>query len=120
MTTFQGRHLIIDAYEVDSGLLENKKKMKRLLDEMPGQLGMRIFRKPVIGEISSPQYPTTGLSGFVILYESHISFHTWPEERYVAIDVYSCRDFDAKEAVRYLKEYLGTKKLKVKSIIRGR
>jgi S-adenosylmethionine decarboxylase len=119
MKKTKGKHLIVDAYGVESKLLENKKTMKRLLEEMPARLGMRIFRKPIVGEISSPNYPTTGLSGFVILYESHISFHTWPEENYVAIDVYSCRDFNGKEAVKYLKEYLGTQSMKVKSIMRG-
>lgn len=119
MNNSKGKHLIVDAHDIESGLLENKKMMKRLLEEMPARLGMRIFRKPIIGEISSPNYPTTGLSGFVILYESHISFHTWPEENYVAIDVYSCRDFSTKEAVQYLKKYLGTKHMNVKSVIRG-
>jgi len=119
MKKSKGRHLIVDAHDVKSGLLENKKVMRRFLEEMPARLGMRIFRKPIIGEISSANYPTTGLSGFVILYESHISFHTWPEENYVAIDIYSCRDFAENEAIRYLKEYFGTKHMKVKSIIRG-
>ena len=119
MNKSKGKHLIVDAYGVEGRLLENKKIMGRLLKEMPARLGMRIFRKPIVGEISSPKYPTTGLSGFVILYESHISFHTWPEENYVAIDIYSCRDFDGKEATKYLKEYLGTKRMKVRSVIRG-
>lgn len=119
MEKSKGRHLIVDAHEVESGLLKNKKAMKRLLEEMAARLGMRIFREPIIGEIHSPNYPTTGLSGFVILYESHISFHTWPEKNYVAIDVYSCRDFITKEVVKYLKEYLGTKHMKVRSIMRG-
>ena len=114
-----GRHLIVDAYGVQSDKLQDKKSLTYLLEDLPKKLKMRILRRPIIGKISSEMYPTTGLSGFVILYESHISFHTWPEENYVAIDVYSCRDFDGKEAVRYLKEFFGTKQMKVKSIIRG-
>ena len=119
MKKFMGRHLIVDAYEVQGKTLQNKKIMKRMLEDLPSKLKMRILRKPIIGEIKSELYPTTGLSGFVILYESHLSFHTWPEENYAAIDVYSCRDFDSKAAVKYLKEYLGTRQMKVKSIIRG-
>ncbi|MCX6702588.1 MAG: adenosylmethionine decarboxylase [Candidatus Wolfebacteria bacterium] len=119
MKKFRGRHLIIDAYGVESNLLQNKKKMSKLLEDVPKELGMRILRKPIVAEIKSDMYPTVGLSGFVILYESHVSFHAWPEENYVALDVYSCRDFNGKEAAGYIKNYLGTKRMKVKSIIRG-
>lgn len=119
MKKFRGRHLIVDAYGVESKKLKNKKLLTRLLEKLPQKIKMRILKKPVIGEIVSDKYPTWGLSGFVILYESHISFHTWPEENYVALDVYSCREFDPKEAVQYIKKYLSTKQMKVKSIIRG-
>lgn len=114
-----GRHLIVDAYEVESEKLQDKKSLTRMLEDLPTKLQMRILRKPTVSEIKSDMYPTTGLSGFVILYESHVSFHTWPEENFIALDVYSCKEFDPKEATSYLKEYLGSKKLKIKSIIRG-
>lgn len=119
MKKIMGRHLIIDAYGVETDLLQNKKRMSKFLEDVPKELGMRVLRKPIVAEIKSDMYPTVGLSGFVILYESHVSFHTWPEENYVALDVYSCRDFDGKEAAGYIKKYLGAKQMKVKSIIRG-
>ena len=119
MKKFRGRHLIIDAYGVKSDLLKNRKSLSNLLEDLPKKLKMRILKKPTIGKIISDEYPTWGLSGFVILYESHISFHTWPEENYVALDVYSCKDFDEGAAVDYLKKFLNSNRLKVKSIIRG-
>ena len=54
-----------------------------------------------------------------MLYESHISLHTWLEENYAAMDLYSCKDFDDKAIVKYLKEYWGAKKMKIKVVIRG-
>ena len=114
-----GRHLIVDGYGVESKKLTDKKSLTKLLENLPRKLKMRILRKPVVAAISSDHYPHTGYSGFVILLESHISFHTWPEENYVALDVYSCRDFDEKKAVQYIKKFFGVKNLKVKSIIRG-
>lgn len=93
--------------------------LSQMLQDLPKQLHMRILRKPIIGKIISEAYPDWGLSGFVILYESHVSFHTWPEENYIALDVYSCKEFSDKKAASYIKSYLGAKKMKVKSIIRG-
>ena len=119
MKKFMGRHLIVDAYGVKGKILDNKKILTKILDDLPAKLEMRILRKPIVSTIKSDKYPHTGYSGFVILYESHISFHTWPEENFIAIDIYSCRDFDDKDAVQYLKKFLDTKSLKMKSIIRG-
>ena len=119
MKKFRGRHLIIEAYGVEEKKLQDKKFLSRLLEDLPKKLGMRILRKPIIEKIISDEYPAWGLSGFVILYESHISFHTWPEENYAALDVYSCKEFSGKEATDYIKNYLGAKRMKAKSIIRG-
>lgn len=119
MNKFRGRHLIIDAYEVQSKKLKDRKSLMHLLEDLPTQLKMRILKKPVIGKIASEGYPDWGLSGFVILYESHISFHTWPEENYVAMDIYSCKEIDEQAARAYLKNHFGSGKFKIKSIARG-
>jgi len=119
MKKFRGRHLIVDAYGVESKLLKDRKRLSQMLQDLPKQLNMRILRKPVVSKITSDAYPDWGLSGFVILYESHVSFHTWPEENYIALDVYSCKEFSGAEATHYIKEFLAANRMKVKSIIRG-
>ncbi|MBI4919841.1 adenosylmethionine decarboxylase [Candidatus Azambacteria bacterium] len=116
---FKGKLLAIDAFGVENKKLTNKKYLASMLEEIPRKLGMHILKKPAIEEIKSDRYPNTGLSGFVILYESHVSFHTWPEENYIAVDIFSCNDFKEKTAVKCFKELLNPKKLKSKSIIRG-
>lgn len=113
-----GKHLIIDAYGIESSRLKELKKIRSLLDDLPKFLKMRILHRPVIKKVASPDYPDWGLSGFVMLYESHISLHTWPEEGYVAMDIYSCKDFDEKKAVNYLKKFWESKREKVKLVIR--
>lgn len=119
MKKFIGKHLIVDVYGVSNKKLRDKKLLRRILEDLPVKLGMRILKKPVIREIKSSMYPSVGLSGFVILYESHASFHTWPEENFIAIDIFSCKDFDGKKAINYIKKLLNPKKLRSKSIIRG-
>jgi S-adenosylmethionine decarboxylase len=82
---------------------------------------MTIIGEPLVFKVSStiPKYSDWGLSGFVILLESHISFHTWPKEGFVAMDVYSCKDFNHENTVKYLKNYWRPKKMRTKVIIRG-
>ena len=48
--------------------------------------------------------PDWGISGFVVIAESHISVHTFVERDYVNIDIFSCRDFDSEKAVGDLKD----------------
>lgn len=114
-----GRHLIVDAYGVKEEKLTDRKSLARFLGDFPKELKMRAVRKPIISKISSTNHPSSGFSGFVILYESHISFHTWPEENYIALDVYSCNDFSEKRAIKYIKRYFKTNDMKIKSIMRG-
>jgi S-adenosylmethionine decarboxylase len=45
-----------------------------------------------------------GYSGFVFIAESHISFHTFVEQNFINIDVFSCKDFDTEMASKHLKE----------------
>ncbi len=115
----QGKHFIIDAYGIKKERLENQKAIKKLLGSLPKRFKMRPLRRPVVAKVVSSKYHDWGISGFVMLYESHISLHTWPGEGYLAMDIYSCKDFNDKEAVKYLKKYWGYKKCKTKTLIRG-
>ena len=116
-----GKHLIMDAYGVDEKKLRNRLALIKLLSRLPKRLKMTIIGEPLVSKVSStiPKYTDWGLSGFVILLESHISFHTWPKDGFVAMDVYSCKDFNHENTVKYLKSYWRPKKMRIKIIIRG-
>ena len=60
-----------------------------------------------------------GISGFVMIAESHISIHTFPEKDYVFIDVFSCRGFNIDDAVKLLVNAFEAKKYTKKVVIRG-
>ncbi len=64
---------------------------------------MRPLSKESVKKVSSDFYPTRGISGFVMLYESHISVHAWQEKGYLAIDLHSCKDFNRKAILEFLK-----------------
>jgi S-adenosylmethionine decarboxylase len=61
-----------------------------------------------------------GVSGVVVIAESHLSIHTWPEYRYAAVDVFSCGDVLQPEiAVNYLVEQFGAERTSVVEMQRG-
>lgn len=63
--------------------------------------------------------PFDGVSGVVLLAESHISIHTWPERAYAAIDIFMCGSCDPKQAVPVLESGFSPEKLSYKEIRRG-
>lgn len=60
-----------------------------------------------------------GLTGYVLLAESHISVHTWPEYGYAAVDVYTCGLMETEKAVEHLREILKADRVEANKIMRG-
>ena len=115
-----GKHLTIDAYGIKRSRLESHKEIFDLLDELPNKLGMRKLTTPyVVFCEEDGKKGDWGISGFIMIYESHISAHTWPELGYVSMDIYSCRDFNEKKTIRTLKAYWKAKRMVTRVIPRG-
>jgi len=97
-------HLIIDGYGSDTRVLEDQELIYNLLDRYPAVIGMNKVAAPCVFRYIGANPDDWGLSGFVIIAESHISIHTFVKRGYVNIDVFSCREFDAQKVIRELKE----------------
>src|SRR5262245_9643176 len=66
------------------------------------------------------EFTPFGLSGVVVIAESHLAIHTWPEYRYAAVDVFSCGDtLQPQVAVEHLVEQLGAARTSVVELQRG-
>ncbi len=66
------------------------------------------------------KFPVQGVTGVVILAESHIAIHTWPEHNYIAVDIFTCgKKTQPYNALKYLKKAFSPKKVKVQFIERG-
>lgn len=90
-------HLLIDGKAYNSPLLRDAEMLKKWLVEAAGKAKMHVFGEPQAYHTSYPlKHPLTdtGLSGVVFLGESSITIHTYPEFRWVSIDLYSCKDFE--------------------------
>ena len=66
------------------------------------------------------EFSPYGITGVLVIAESHISIHTWPEHKYVAVDIFSCGDkVDYNKIIDYLKDKLKCKNFSSTSINRG-
>jgi len=102
-----GLHLIVDGYGGDPVKLQDAALLERFLDRYPAVLGMNKIAEPQVHTYSGEKPEDWGLSGFVLIAESHISIHTFPERESVNIDIFSCRDFDPQHALEQVKQTFG-------------
>lgn len=71
-------------------------------------------------EVSIHKFSPQGITGVVLLAESHIAVHSWPEYNYIAVDIFTCGDKSApQKALDYLKQELRPRKVESKKINRG-
>jgi S-adenosylmethionine decarboxylase len=96
-------HLIIDGFGANRKMLESEDIIYDLLDRYPSQIGMTKVAPPQVYKYVGLKPEDWGISGFVLIAESHISIHTFPERCYVNIDIFSCKDFDSEYAIQELK-----------------
>lgn len=88
-----GVHFMLDGYGCSESHLKDKEKLTTMLLEIPKNMGMHVINEPVVVEVGPKNRKDPGgLSGFVMIAESHISFHTFPQRGFVTIDVYTCQN----------------------------
>jgi S-adenosylmethionine decarboxylase len=87
-----GIHIMIDGYNAPRQLLSNQVYLWSLLEDLPKLIGMHSIAEPQLVEVGelNPKDPG-GLSGFVMIAESHISFHTFPARGFITMDLYTCQ-----------------------------
>ena len=100
-------HLVIDGYGGDFDKLKDVDLIYRFLDEYPSAIGMTKMIQPQVYTYHGKTPEDWGVSGFVLIAESHISIHTFPERSYAIIDIFSCKEFIADQVISGFKESLG-------------
>ena len=112
-------HLIIDGYGGDLGKMWDVDLVRGFLLDYPSTLGMTRLCEPQVITYNGPHAEDAGVSGFVVIAESHISIHTFPLRDYVNIDVFSCKSFDNERALRDLRELFSLRDVKSWLLDRG-
>ncbi len=84
--TTLGTHILLELTNCPQELLLEQETLEATLVEAADTAGATVV-KPVFH-----QFSPHGLSGVVVIAESHIAVHTWPEHGYAAIDIFTCGD----------------------------
>jgi S-adenosylmethionine decarboxylase len=109
-----GKHLIIELFDCDSRIISDLKAVEKHLIEAVRLSGATIIRS------FFHLFPPGGISGIVVVAESHFSIHTWPEYGYSALDIFTCGDrIKSQEALNYLKKHLKARNSSTMELQRG-
>lgn len=112
-------HLIIDGYGNDRTILADRNLIYELLDAFPAEIGMQKIAPPYVFRYAGAKPEDWGISGLVLIAESHISIHTFVDRSLVNIDVFSCKAFDAKMATDKLESKLQLTRMRSYLLERG-
>ena len=109
-----GHHTLLDFYGCDVGRLKRSRDIKSLLCAAvrggDGRIVKALFHN----------FSPYGVSGVVVITESHVTIHTWPEHGYAAVDIFSCSvKLDHAAIRKHLKQALGAKRVSQRSFRRG-
>ena len=111
---YLGRHILAEFFECDSNVLNNPELVEKYMIEAALECGATIVNKCF--HLFTPH----GVSGVVIISESHLAIHTWPEYGYAAVDLFTCGEqCDPKVSYEFLKRKFNSKDAKYSQLNRG-
>ena len=109
-----GHHYIVEASGCDPEIIGSVAKVQQILVKAAEIAGAEVW------SVSFSKFPPHGVSGVVVISESHISAHTWPEYGYGALDFYSCGDdVDPEKGIKYAVESFRASCSHITEITRG-
>lgn len=109
----QHDHLIVELTSCNSGYLDDEDVIEAVMTKAAEEAGATIVNS--VFHKFEPQ----GVTGVLVLAESHLSIHTWPEKGYAAIDIFMCGEAEPRKAVQILKEGFLCEGMQVLTIKRG-
>ena len=116
-----GPHLILEAYGCPKEKLADMTGIAKMLDSYPTKLDMNKIMPPYVFTYNDGTVEEDwGVSGVVLIAESHISIHTFPEKGFAALDIFSCKDFDVEKAIEFFCEQFEPEGYEKQVVMRGR
>jgi S-adenosylmethionine decarboxylase len=112
MKTF-ARHLLVELHGCDPRVLNDQAELASWMRRAAEAAGAR-----VVAEVFHP-YSPHGVTGVLVIEESHFSVHTWPELGYAAVDFYTCGQIAPARAAEVLERGLGAQRLELLEVHRG-
>jgi S-adenosylmethionine decarboxylase proenzyme len=91
-----GRHVLLELHQCPADLLKAGQQLEACLKTAAEKMGATVVTS------NFHQFAPYGISGVVIIQESHLTLHTWPEHGYAAVDIFTCGDIDLEAGINYL------------------
>jgi len=114
-----GLHVTIDGKNCDKEKLKDFKLVYQTLNELPELFNFTKITKPHVVPWLDKGSKIPGISGFIMIAESHVSIHTFPEDNFISADFFSCQKFDSEKVINYIKEAFNIKDIKTNIVKRG-
>ena len=109
-----GRHVLVEYYGCDAELLGDASLLERAVVKAAKDAGATVLNS------TFHQFAPVGTSGVVVIQESHLAIHTWPEFKYAAVDLFTCGDMiDPWVSFNSLKESLKSEFSSPMEMLRG-
>ncbi len=109
----QSQHLLIELFDCPSSRLQDKECIENLL------IAAATAAKVTIVQSVFHEFSPQGVTGVVIIEESHLSIHTWPEYGYASVDFYTCGEGLPEQALDVIKKGLSAERVEVIMVDRG-
>lgn len=109
-----GRHILAEIYGCDINILNNREYIEKSMVDAALAAGAEVR------EVAFHKFTPQGVSGVVVISESHLSIHTWPELGYAAVDVFTCGDtVNPWDACNYLTDSFKARHMTAREVKRG-
>ena len=108
-----GRHVLVECYDADFSVLNDLDRIRDTPLDAAEWMGATIISDKF------HRFAPQGVSGAVVIAESHLTIHTWPELGYAAIDFFTCGESDPRAGFLELAKRLGSATMKIVEFARG-
>lgn len=115
-----GPHLMMDCHGCDPSKIGDLAYIFNFLNTLPDKIGMTKIIQPYVFPYDGLIPEDKGVTGAVIIAESHITFHSFTEKDYFFFDMFSCKHFDVEEVKQMVIEAFGVKHVEDFHVSRGR
>ena len=117
--SYFGPHLMLDLSECNQERINDLDFIFNFLNTLPDMIGMTKITQPYVFPYSGKIPEDKGITGFVVIAESHLSIHTFVDKGYAFIDLFSCKPFDTDVARDLIVEAFASRKPEVYMVERG-
>lgn len=108
-----GHHLLVEYHGCDTDVLDDAARIERMMRSAADAA------QATVVSATFHRFAPQGVSGVVVIAESHLSIHTWPEYGYAAVDFYTCGDCRPERAHELIQEALNADRAEVMTVRRG-